>query len=441
MTPPRITGAVVVASIAVALAPPIAAQQAAASSDTLTLAELHAAALVNDPRAGQAELLARRDSLRHRSLQAEWLPRLSLTARSQYQSDVVTLPFTPPGGAVPQQPHDSYDMYVGVNQSLYDPTFRPRRNVQRAELLESQARLESTLHAQRTAVNDAYFEALRAQVRHAEVEAAISALDTRLELSRSRVRLGAALPSEAAMLEAELLARRQAADQLAAMRLAAFAVLEHLTGMSVDSATTLSLPSLAEAVAGARTRMSELRERPEYGQFEQGRQTLRARQDVVQAQSRPRLSTFGRAGHGRPGLNPLATEFDSYWLAGIQVEWSPWNWGTTKRDRQELQVQQAVIETEEAAFTESLLRGAEVELAEIDRLSRTVESDARIVALREEVLRETRARFEEGVITSAEYVERDTDLLVARLTRASHAVELAHAQARFLTMAGLEVPR
>jgi hypothetical protein len=44
------------------------------------------------------------------------------------------------------------------------------------------------------------------------------------------------------------------------------------------------------------------------------------------------------------------------------------------------------------------------------------------------------------VITSAEYVDRETDLLDARLARIAHEVELAHAQARFLTLLGVEMP-
>jgi hypothetical protein len=37
-------------------------------------------------------------------------------------------------------------------------------------------------------------------------------------------------------------------------------------------------------------------------------------------------------------------------------------------------------------------------------------------------------------------VDRETDLLAARLARATHRVELAQARARFLTLIGLEVP-
>jgi hypothetical protein len=43
------------------------------------------------------------------------------------------------------------------------------------------------------------------------------------------------------------------------------------------------------------------------------------------------------------------------------------------------------------------------------------------------------------VITSAEYVDKETDVLSARTARALHRVELAQAHAHFLTMLGIEV--
>jgi outer membrane protein TolC len=75
----------------------------------------------------------------------------------------------------------------------------------------------------------------------------------------------------------------------------------------------------------------------------------------------------------------------------------------------------------------------------MDRLEASLRSDEEIVGLRERVLRESRVRFGEGVLTAAELVDRETDVLAARLARATHRVELARAQARFLTTLGLEV--
>ena len=62
-----------------------------------------------------------------------------------------------------------------------------------------------------------------------------------------------------------------------------------------------------------------------------------------------------------------------------------------------------------------------------------------IVDLHRRVLDEARLRFGEGVITTAEYVDRQTDLLSAELARETHRVQLAEARARVLTTLGLEV--
>jgi outer membrane protein TolC len=182
-----------------------------------------------------------------------------------------------------------------------------------------------------------------------------------------------------------------------------------------------------------------LRARPEYEHYANSREVLDRQQKSVSARSLPRVSAYGRAGYGQPGLNPLGSGFDTYWLTGVQVEWTPWTWGSTQREREVLALQQQVVASEEAAFTDALLRAAATELAGIDRLERALVSDDAIIALREQILHETRLRFDEHVITASEYVDRETDVLDARLARVAHRVELARTRARFLTLTGVEI--
>jgi outer membrane protein TolC len=144
-------------------------------------------------------------------------------------------------------------------------------------------------------------------------------------------------------------------------------------------------------------------------------------------------------GYGQPGINPLNDGFDSYWLAGVQLQWTPWTWGTTSREREVLVLQRQIVSAEEQNFTDNLRRSVALDLASIDRLAGTLAADDEIVALRERIAAETRVRFGEGVVTSAEYVDRETDVLSARISRATHRVELAQARARFLTTLGIEV--
>ena len=415
----------------------IAAAQAPAPRDTLRLRELQEAATRVDPREQQLVLQRQATALHLRTLAAERLPALSGDGSAQYQSVVTTIPIRLPNVTIPTPPHDTYDAHLGVQEKLLDPSLGARADVERANLGLAEARLRTTVYALRGEVNDAFFSAALAQARAGALTAAISDLEAQLRVARARVREGTALPSEAATLEAELLRRRQDLDDLAATRAASLAVLASLTGRAIAPTDTLLLPDLAATVASARA--TNPRVRPEYLQFARTREQLAAQERVVAAQRRPRVSAFGRAGYGRPGLNFLDTGFNPYWLAGVQVQWTPWSWGTTDRDREVLALQQQVVASDEAAFTAATQRAIERQLADIDRLTAAIRTDDAIIALRERIESETRHRYAEAVVTAAEYVDRENDVLAARLTRAGHEVELAQAQARYLTTIGVEL--
>jgi outer membrane protein TolC len=418
-----------------------AAAQEPESPDTLRLGDLQDAAVGRDPRGRQLDLLVSQSAMRLKAIRSERLPQFDATAYARYQSEVVSLPFDLPGGVEPFTPHkDTYDAHLGVRQPLYDPTLGPRRSVETAQLAESQARVRTTLFNLRESVAESYFTALLLQAQGAELEAGLTELEAQLRVARGRVEAGEALPSETATLEAELLRRRQSLAEVRANRGAALTVLSDLTGRPVREQDALALPDLVQEVAAARAGLASVRERPEYAGFARTRETLDHRATEIGRRNRPRLSAVGRAGVGRPGLNPLGDEFASYWLVGVQLEWSPWDWGRSGLERQALGIQQQIVATEEAAFTERVRRGTVRDLAAIDRLAKTLDADSVIIALREQVLDEARLRFAEGVITSDGFVDRETDLLAARLARAAHRVELAQARAHFLTLVGIEVP-
>jgi outer membrane protein TolC len=400
----------------------------------LTLGALHRRAAARDPRARQLALQRERTALRLRTLAAERLPALDLEAQAQLQSDVTRLAVALPGGStVPSPARDTYDAHLGVRQRLLDPTREARRQVDRARLAQVEAELRVALQPLRQQVNDAYFQALALDARAGELAAALTDLEAQAEQARARVRAGAALPGDTAALRAELLRRRVDRDGVLADRRAALAVLADLTGVRVPDSASLPLPALRAPAPGAAGR-------PEFETFARTRELLAARAALADAGTRPQLSAFGRAGYGRPGLNLLSRDFDAYWLAGLQLRWTPFDWGAAARERRALAVEGEVVRAEEDAFAAQLARSTARDTARIAHLEAALREDDAIVALREQVERETRLRFGEGVVTAADYVNRRTDVLDARLARAAHAVELAQARARQLTTLGVDLP-
>ncbi len=245
---------------------------------------------------------------------------------------------------------------------------------------------------------------------------------------------GAALPSEALILEAEIARRRQLRADAVLEERALRRVLGSLVGRAIEDSTVLVPPP----TGGPLPTPGE--ERAEFAQLRAGRALIDARREAVHAQLRPRVALVGRGGYGRPGLNPLGRDFDTYYTVGVQLEWSPFNWGAAQREREVQLLQAHILESQRSALAASVERAAVIERARVDALEAALALDDQIVALREAIVRETRLRTDEGEVTAAEYVLRLTEATTATLERDTRRLRLAEARARYLLTIGTEVP-
>lgn len=413
---------------------------AANAQQRIELAKAYELAAAADPRVAQLRLEAEQTELRLRTIELERRrPTLSVEGQAQYQSQVVEIPVSIPGRAAPQAPKDTFDGYVRVEQPLLDPTRQARIAIERARLAEAQARVRTATYGLRQEVNEAFFAAAMLHEREAQIATTITDLDARLRETKMRVGERTALPGEAAAIEATILQRQEDLAELRANRKGAIARLNELTGGAFTVDDPVALPEVATPFARAKSDVAALRERPEFAQFARGRERLEAQKARIAADERPFVSAYGRAGLGKPGYNFLDNEVNPYFIAGVRVQWRPWDWGSRERERKIVALQQEGIDADEAALARSLERAVLNDIATVERLASIADSDDRIVALRELIERETRVRFDEHVVTAAEYIDKQTDVLDARLLRATHRVELAQAQARVLTILGVEI--
>jgi outer membrane protein TolC len=412
----------------------------AQAPDSLRLGVLQREAEVADPRQRQYALLSTQSGLRLKDLSAERLPAISAHGHMQYQSE--TFQPRPVNGVnvFPTVPKDSYDGRLEVEQPIIDPSISPRRDVEKATLAQSEAGVRTEVYALREEVNQAFFSGALLAEEHRIIASTIADLEQRLEDTRVSVVEGAALPSDSQAIQAEILLRQQDQAGVEAQQKAALTKLAELVQHPLPDSAQFALPDLNQPEARARQGIDSLRARPEYQQFDRSRELLQRQADAISADLRPQLSAFGQAGYGRPGLNPISHDLHGYWLGGLEVKWAPWNWGTTGRQREALAYQSQIVATEEAAFTQRLVREIQDHLAEIERLTTAQALDDQIVTLREGVAMETGIRFHEGMVTASEYVDRSTELLQARLSRASHRVEQAQARAQLITTLGMEIP-
>jgi outer membrane protein TolC len=406
----------------------------------LRLIDVQQAAAASDPRLGQLSLLDSQSALRLENISAEWKPAISVESVVQYQSDAPTAALVTPGGQpVFAAPRDTYDVSGRLEQRLWDRSPGAQAALEQAQRLEQQSRVRAAVYGIRQQVNDAFFAAAILRQRASLLAATITELEGRRDEVNARVREGTALPADAAAIEATLLQRRQDSDELIASAGAALARLGVMTGASIPADAVPVIPQLAAQVATVREQLPQVRARPEYEQFARSRDRIARQADVAAVRSLPRLSAFGRVGVGRPALDFVQNDWQAYGVGGVRLQWNAWDWGSTGREREAQLLQAQIVAADEAAFTRSVAAGVESDLATIDHLTRALETDRRIIELRAEVARTARVRLQEGVLTSSDYLTRDTELLQARTALAAHEVELAQAQARLLTTLGVEV--
>ncbi len=427
------------ASIAVAICSVALPANGQTRPDTLFLDDLQRAAEQADRRSVQTELLAKQSILRLQSIRNERLPALNASGTAQYLSDVPQIGAVLPGARIPSPPNDQYDGSIALRQPLFDPTRKSRVVVEQAQTLESQARVRTALWQQRAAVTEAFFGVVLRDAQLRALDVAITDLDARMRVASNRVASGAALPSEKLLIEAERARRLQSRDELVIERDATRDVLSALVARDLPAGAVLSVRLPAASAVFARATADTLHARPEFAQFERTRAVFDARRAVTAAQDLPRVSAFGRSGYGRPGLNALGRSFDTFWTAGVQVEWTPWNWGRTRRDLEVQTLQEASVRSDEAAFRESLTRTTLADRARMQSLERSLAADDSIVTLRERILRETRIRYDEGEVNAADYIARLSEHLNAQLDRDVRRVRLDEARVRYLTTLGLEV--
>ncbi len=300
--------------------------------------------------------------------------------------------------------------------------------------------MDVALYQLRSEVNSAFFSAFLLEKRAAEYEALVADLDARLAAVRARVEAGTALGRDAAEIEAERVRAGLQRDEARASRRASLAILADLVGQPIDTAAVLVLP----ADEPERTHpvdlatVAALRRRPEFEQFRQLALPARAGgRRTPPPRTGPGCSRSARPASDCPGWTSSARRRTR---SGRRVSGSNGGPGPGARPagrRRRSGCSRTSSPPRRQALGRRLARAVAADLEDIARLTAALADDERVVALRAEVERQARAQYDEGAITTPDYVEARTDVLEARLALERHRVELAQARSRYLTTLGI----
>ena len=402
------------------------------TANSLQLAAAYDKATAQHPLGRQVALLEESAALQLDQIDAGRLPLISLRGNARLQSENVKIPFQIPGEEPFELPLFIAQTYVDAQYLIYDGgASKARRQKARRRLLAEQQSVAVELAALKEQVNQPFFHILRLRARQKVLLTTLADLGAKLRQLEAGRRHGTVLERDVDQLRIEMLRLESALQQLRGQLSAAFATLSDLTGEAIDTSTELRLPDLSDFS------LSDTWRRPELKHFALQQEHVLASEDLIVAERRPILNAFAQGGFGYPNpLNFFDDNFSPYAMVGLRFQWKLFDWNKTRLDRQLISVQSQLIENQRAAFEHNLnIQEARFQ-EELSTLEGVIQRDQTILALQERIRKTASAQLDQGVITTAEYLDHLNDSIRAALELETHRLELQQLKVNYLTLKG-----
>ena len=397
----------------------------------VTLDDCLAAAMKNQPLAGQNEIYKASSSLQQKNIDNGKLPQLNLNGQATYQNEVIKLPFSVPGISMPEVPKAQYKVSLDANQLIYGGgNIDAQNSVEDYSREINQLNNDVELYKVRERINQLYFSILLSDLNAEVIKNTVTDLNSRLIKVNASVREGGMLPSTADVLQAEILKAGQRLLEVKTQKRMLVSTMQVLTGLSLNENSTFVEPGI-QVDLSVYTNL-----RPEFGVFGLMQQKLEATKKLTVSKDLPRVYGFGTAGYGNPGYNFFKEGAAFFYTVGAKVTWNFWNWNQSSREKQILDLNSNIIENQKNAY--DLANKAQVQqyLADVQKAEELIKSDEQIIELRKSITRSASSQFENGTLTATEFVTEQLAEEQALLNQNLHKMQLLQSKAFYKAATG-----
>ncbi|HNP76115.1 MAG: TolC family protein [Cyclobacteriaceae bacterium] len=402
-------------------------QLPAQTAPGLTLEQCYDLARKNYPLIRQKELLVRSMEYTIANANTAYLPQVSIYGQATYQSDVTRIP-----GPSPFEPlsKDQYKVYAELTQTIYDGgTTKGQTSVQQANTLVEQQKTEVELYKVKDRINQLFFGILLTEAQLNQIALLHDDLTNSLMKMESAIKNGTAFRTNADILQAEIFKADQRTIEMKAARKGYLEMLSQFINMPLAEDTKLERPVLLSAET------NEVK-RPELQLFKFQQELLQTQYQANQTRNMPRLGFFVQGGYGRPGLNVLKNQFDTYYLGGLRLSWALSGFYNSRRDRELLDVNHQLVGTQTDLFLFNTNLALRQQNQEVTKLRDLIVVDSKIIDLRARIKTTAKAQHENGVISTNDLLREINAEDTARQNLLLHEIQLMLAQFNYQSTTG-----
>lgn len=386
----------------------------------------------NYPLIKKYDLISKTKELTLSNIQKGWLPLVSVSAQTSYQSAVTEWPsqmkamYQQMGLEMQGLKKEQYRVGIDVQQTIYDGgSIRSKQDVSR---LENDVQIEQTrvsLYEVRHRVTQLYFSVLL--------------LDQQLQLYRDRETLllknedkldklfrhGAAAECDWKAVRAERLMASQAVVNIEIQRKSLARTLAEFCGMEYVSP---QIPShrVRQPSIGSQDFVSL--SHPQMRFFDARLSLADAQERSLGIAIRPHVTLFASGYYGYPGYNMFEDMIQRHGtlngMVGLRLTWNISGLYTLKNDRAQINTNRQRIEIERDLFLFNSRLDIMKHDADIERFRAQLQTDDEIITLRKAVRIASESKLDHGIIVASDLVRDINQESAACIARATHEIEM-----------------
>lgn len=372
-------------------------------SQNITLESCLEQAVATNPLFRMQERLPSIQEAQAKQVTAMWLPTVKLGGQATWQSQVTSVPLEFPGINIPTPTKDQYRVTADIQQTIWDGgMIRAQENLLEAQTAVQKQSLETQLYSIKEQVIQTYFNIRLAQDQLNLLRTQQQSIQGRLKQVHDLVNAQITSISDERQLQMK-------AEELAlnildarAQKQVALDALKTLTGQLYD--TTAVFGDFAPAASpDVQHPMVEL--------YARQTEATKAQESIILRQNRPQIGAFATAGYGRPGLNMLSDQFDTYAIVGARLTWdlSKFYNGTQKHALAVQRLQRDQIQDQQDAWKQSQDVQLEREENALASAQRSRDSWDRRLVLAQANRKDYEGRYEAGLVAYSELLDRITE--------------------------------
>lgn len=405
------------------------------SAETINLSDCIKYAENSYPLTKQIVLNKKITDLNIKNLDSKYYPELNLNGQAQYQSDVTKIGINlPPAlGSIPTISKESYKIGLNVNQLIWDGGLTANQiTLEQSQLEVNNQNVEVQLYGLRQKVSDLYFGIIMLEKQIELINVLKSDLQAKMDLMNIRIQNGILLQSSADIIQAEIIKSNQNIDELKSTRISTIKSLSELTGKPLSDDINLELPQ-----SDFKTYDDSSWQRPEYESFSKTKSMLNKMEQLNDSKYMPKFFAFGQAAYGKPGLNMFDPDFASYYLVGVKASWDIWNWDTPSREKEILQIQKEITNTQEESFTKNLKIANFKFFDDVNNIKQLIEQDKELIDLRKKISVESSSQLDNGVITATDYISQLNSETQAKINLEIRKIQLNQTIVNYYNQIGI----